>query len=147
MLVARKYVPWYDERFVGYRKNKVLACASSAVSAMPGACPAVWHVGRADPHVPLLQVVHLLHLARLGLRFVVHPRAFVVHSPHPRARAWQVTHKTGLWDQLAELYAEVKGGLEGGNYAPAARYACGEHLLGPMLGPAAAQQSSVLDTA
>lgn len=23
VIVSRKFVPWYDERFVGYRKNKV----------------------------------------------------------------------------------------------------------------------------
>jgi glycosyltransferase-like protein LARGE len=100
VLVARKFVPWTDERFVGYRKNKV---------------------------------VHLLHLANLGLQFVVHPRAFVVHSPHPRARTWKVTHKTGLWDQLAELYAEVKSGLEANTYTPASMYSCGAHVVGPIL--------------
>lgn len=65
--MARRFVPWYDERFVGYRKNKV---------------------------------VHLLYLSTSGIQFVVHPRAFTVHSPHPRARTWKVTHKTGLWDQV-----------------------------------------------
>lgn len=100
VLVARKYVPWCDERFVGYRKNKV---------------------------------VHLLHLAQMGLQFVVHPRAFTVHSPHPRARTWKITHSTGLWDQLAALYDEVKGGLEAQTYVPAALYACGAHRLGPLL--------------
>ena len=67
VLVARKFVPWYDERFVGYRKNKV---------------------------------VHLLHLAQTGMQFIIHPRAFTVHAPHPRARTWKATHKTGLWDQV-----------------------------------------------
>jgi hypothetical protein len=67
--VARRFVPWYDERFVGYRKNKV---------------------------------VHLLYLSTGGIQFVVHPRAFTVHSPHPRARTWKVTHKTGLWDQVCQ---------------------------------------------
>lgn len=100
VLVARKYVPWTDERFVGYRKNKV---------------------------------VHLLHLANLGLQFVVHPRAFVVHSPHPRARTWKVTHKTGLWDQLAELYRQVKEGLEGNTYIPASMYSCSNHVVGPIV--------------
>ncbi|KAG7673702.1 hypothetical protein KSW81_006894 [Nannochloris sp. 'desiccata'] len=100
VLVARKYVPWTDERFVGYRKNKV---------------------------------VHLLHLANLGLQFVVHPRAFVVHSPHPRARTWKVTHTTGLWDQLAELYRQVKEGLESNTYIPSAMYSCGNHVLGPIV--------------
>lgn len=100
VLIARKYVPWTDERFVGYRKNKV---------------------------------VHLLHLANLGLQFVVHPRAFVVHSPHPRARTWKVTHKTGLWDQLAELYHQVKEGLESNTYIPASMYSCQNHVVGPII--------------
>ncbi len=100
MLVARKFVPWTDERFVGYRKNKV---------------------------------VHLLHLASLGLQFVVHPRAFVVHSPHPRARTWKVTHTTGLWEQLAELYHRVREGLEADTYVPASMYSCGDHVLGPIV--------------
>jgi len=98
VLVSRKFVPWYDERFVGYRKNKV---------------------------------VHLLHLAQTGMQFVVHPRAFTVHSPHPRARTWKVTHKTGLWDQLAELYNLVKTGLESNTYIPASMYSCGDHVVGP----------------
>lgn len=100
VLVARKYVPWTDERFVGYRKNKV---------------------------------VHLLHLSNLGLQFVVHPGAFVVHSPHPRARTWKVTHTTGLWDQLADLYRDVKEGLEANTYLPASMYACGNHVVGPII--------------
>jgi hypothetical protein len=100
VLVARKFVPWTDERFVGYRKNKV---------------------------------VHLLHLANLGLQFVVHPRAYVVHAPHPRARTWTVTHTTGLWDQLAELYNGVKEGLEANTYVPASMYSCGNHVVGPIL--------------
>ena len=100
VLMARRFVPWTDERFVGYRKNKV---------------------------------VHLMHLANLGLQFIVHPRAFVVHSPHPRARTWKVTHKTGLWDQLAELYRQVKDGLEANNYVPSSMYSCGNHVIGPLI--------------
>ena len=100
VLVARKYVPWTDERFVGYRKNKV---------------------------------VHLLHLSNLGLQFVVHPGAFVVHSPHPRARTWKVTHTTGLWDQLADLYRDVKDRLEMNTYVPSSLYGCKDHEYGPLL--------------
>lgn len=100
VLMDRRFVPWTDERFVGYRKNKV---------------------------------VHLMHLAKLGLQFIVHPRAFVVHSPHPRARTWKVTHKTGLWDQLAELYRQVKDGLEANKYTPSSLYSCGNHVVGPLI--------------
>lgn len=100
VLVARKFVPWTDERFVGYRKNKV---------------------------------VHLLHLAKLGLNFVVHPRGFTVHAPHPRARTWTVTHTTGLWDQLADLFREVKDALDSDTYMPASMYSCNDHELGPLM--------------
>lgn len=108
VLVHRKLVPWFDERFVGYRKNKV---------------------------------VHLLHLAQMGLQFVVHPRAFAVHAPHPRARTWTVTHKTGLWDQLADIYDDVREGLAANNYIPVARYSCGAHRLGPLLSTGAVAQA------
>lgn len=80
IIVSRAFVPWYDERFVGYRKNKV---------------------------------VHLLYLSSSGIQFVVHPRAFAVHAPHPRARTWKVTHKTGLWDQVGGA-GRWMGGLAGG---------------------------------
>lgn len=100
VLIARKFVPWTDERFIGYRKNKV---------------------------------VHLLHLAQLGLEFVVHPRAFTVHAPHPRARTWTVTHSTGLWDQLAELFRNVKASLESDTFVPASMYSCRNHVMGPLL--------------
>lgn len=99
VIVSRAFVPWYDERFVGYRKNKV---------------------------------VHLLYLSSSGIQFVVHPRAFAVHSPHPRARTWKVTHKTGLWDQLAEIYDQAKAGMTAGTYLPVSMYSCGEHTAGPL---------------
>lgn len=149
VIISRKHVPWYDERFVGYRKNKV---------------------------------VHLLYLSTSGIQFMVHPRAFTVHSPHPRARTWKVTHKTGLWDQvrtaggwllpgiacspataltsqscqllclfasclhsqvltppsslplqLAEIYDQARVGMFEGTYIPVAMFSCGEHTAGPQL--------------
>lgn len=156
VIIHRRYVPWYDERFVGYRKNKV---------------------------------VHLLYLSSSGIQWVVHPRAFAVHSPHPRARTWKVTHKTGLWDQvraaglgrlgvprhgaysgkvlcwaaqalpqhlsgvplpahavdlclptfptrlpqLAEIYDQAKEGMFQGTYLPVSMYSCGEHTAGPLM--------------
>lgn len=100
ILVARAAVPWYDERFVGYRKNKV---------------------------------VHLLHLASLGVQFVIHPHAFAVHAPHPRARTWKVTHTTGLWEQLAAMYDGVRSRVQEGVYVPASRYSCARHVVGPLI--------------
>lgn len=128
VIVSRKFVPWYDERFVGYRKNKVrgrggarqrgpgtrpaqeqrvrvLGCRCSSSLRGPGRAQAssrppflLPRPGPTPPPAP--QVVHLLYLSTSGIQFVVHPRAFAVHSPHPRARTWKVTHKTGLWDQV-----------------------------------------------
>lgn len=112
VIVARDRVPWCDERFVGYRKNKV---------------------------------VHLMHLASAGLQFVVHPRAFVVHAPHPRAATWKVTHKTGLWDAIGDMYADVKRKLAAGTYVPASRYACGDHLMGPGSGSLLALERAQAD--
>lgn len=141
VIIARQLVPWYDERFVGYRKNKVGGPAGScwveeesregrgqgrvriawcwwrAACCMalhaPPACPPGQPSSCAPPPrlLPLSppQVVHLLYLSTGGINWVVHPRAFTVHSPHPRARTWKVTHKTGLWDQVR---AEGRGAGE-----------------------------------
>ncbi len=67
ILINKRFVPWYDERFRGYGRDKI---------------------------------VHILHIARLGMRFVAHPRAFVVHVPHPKAPTFKATKEGGQWDRV-----------------------------------------------
>ena len=93
-------MPWADERFIGYNKNKI---------------------------------IYLMHLAHQGLRFVVHPRAFVVHSPHPKARSYKLIRTSQLWRDLDAVFDEVKAQMEARAYVPTARYACRAHLIGPHL--------------
>ena len=100
VVVSRKYVPWADERFAGYHKNKV---------------------------------IYLMHLAHQGLRFMVHPRAFVVHTPHPKGRSFELNRLSHRWLGLDVVFDEVKAQMEATAYVPAARYACGAHLIGPHL--------------
>ena len=83
VIVSRKFVPWADERFWGYNKDKIS---------------------------------YLLHLAHQGLRFVVAPRAFVVHSPHPKARSYKRLRSSQLWNDLDALFDQVKDG--GANLRP-----------------------------
>ena len=77
-----------------------------------------------------------MHLARMGLQFVVHPHGFVVHTPHNTSRAFVTMKTLGLWDELELVYQDMKRSLAGGAYPPAARYACGDHLLGPLMASA-----------
>lgn len=46
------------------------------------------------------QVVHLLHMWKLGVQYVVTPHGYVVHSPHPKANSWAITKSTGFWDKV-----------------------------------------------
>ena len=42
------------------------------------------------------KALQLRHLHRLGRRFMVHPAAWVVHTPHPRSRAFKAVKTLGL---------------------------------------------------
>ena len=79
------------------------------------------------------KVSYVMHLARMGLKFVVHPRGFLVHAPHPTASAFFSMTTLGLWDELDRVYQDMKHSLARGAYLPHARYACGDHLLGPLM--------------
>lgn len=136
VLVQRRFVPWYDERFKGYRKNKVgwgrgrrwgrvggsgsrahrgaqvgtglglgegLFVVPQRLEALPSV---VWWAAhatvcavttRSSAPSPWAQVVHLMHMFRLGLEFASTPHGYVVHSPHPVANSWNTTQATGFW--------------------------------------------------
>lgn len=74
ILIARRYVPWYDERFRGYGRDKI---------------------------------VHLTHIAALGVRFAVHPSAYVVHVPHKKAPTYKATKQSGQWDKVGQRGAQA----------------------------------------
>ena len=42
------------------------------------------------------KALQLRHLHRLRRRFMVHPAAWVVHTPHPRSRAFKAVKTLGL---------------------------------------------------
>ncbi|KAK9823334.1 hypothetical protein WJX72_002012 [[Myrmecia] bisecta] len=58
ILVSRKYMPWYDERFRGYGWDKVM---------------------------------QIYQLDSMNFHFIVHPKAFVVHRPHPPSSGYNHT--------------------------------------------------------
>ncbi len=105
-------MPWYDERFKGYRKNKVrlgaglascwvaaapLGAAKPPLLLAPRQCVAL-HSAFNQPASPSRpQVVHLMHMFRLGMEFASTPHGYVVHSPHPVANSWNTTQSTGFW--------------------------------------------------
>lgn len=97
VIVQRSMVPWYDERFKGYRKNKV---------------------------------VHLMHMHHLGMSFVVTPRGWVVHVPHPEADTWKVTQQTGYWKKLKRLYTTLVQQMDEDVFVPATAFRCQDRELG-----------------
>lgn len=91
IMVARKYVPWYDERFRGYSRNKI---------------------------------VHLTHLAdQLGVQMQVHDRGFVIHTPHMKASTFSRTKESGQWENLLDLYIEVRRDISVGEFVPVTSFA------------------------
>lgn len=67
VLVSKKLVPWYDERFTGYLEDKV---------------------------------VHIQTMVHMGFSFAVHPKAFVVHYPHPDSSDQALVKSTGLMQEV-----------------------------------------------
>lgn len=91
IILCRQYIPFYDERFRGYSRDKI---------------------------------VHINHLAvQLRIPLYVHPSAFVVHSPHPKASTFKTTKASGQWDLLYKLYNEVKKQIKAGVFAPVTSFA------------------------
>ena len=139
VLVQRRFVPWYDERFKGYRKNKVGAVGSALLAAAGGRawwrhagscklarprCHHHHHSTHTHTHRPCLhprahrrrppppppQVVHLMHMFRLGVEFASTPHGYVVHSPHPVANSWNTTQATGFWYKVCMCVCVWGGG-------------------------------------
>lgn len=91
VLVARRYVPWYDERFRGYGRDKI---------------------------------THLAYMCNgLGVALEVHPTAFVVHTPHPKAPTFAATKELGQWDKLEDMYAQVKVQIAAKEFVPVTSFA------------------------
>eukprot|EP00887_Chlorella_sp_A99_P006440 scaffold3.g6440.t1 len=73
----------------------------------------------AQPYpVKYTKVIHTFHMAHLGVDFVAHPTAFVVHVPHPRAVNQAITADTGLREVLGQRYIAAKKDIYLGRYRP-----------------------------
>lgn len=55
-----------------------------------------------------MQVVHLMHMFRLGVEFASTPHGYVVHSPHPVANSWNTTQATGFWYKVGAPWLVVR---------------------------------------
>lgn len=64
------------------------------------------------------KVVHTFHLANLGLEFVVHPTAFLVHVPHARAANQAITADTGHRVILGRRFHTARAAILGQMYRP-----------------------------
>lgn len=79
------------------------------------------------------KVSYMMTMDNLGLEFAVHPRAFLVHAPHPKAPSYKNLRHSKGWRAVGEIYEGVKLQMAAGTYIPVARYSCGDHRLGPRL--------------
>lgn len=65
------------------------------------------------------KVVHIAFLSiQLGAHFIVHPTAYVIHLPHPKAPTVAISRENGHWDRVHALYSEVKLQMKNGTYVP-----------------------------
>lgn len=76
---------------------------------------------------PPPQVMHLLHISRMNTTFVVHPRAFVVHVPHPRSATQWLTKVTRQREVLHDLFVEVKTDIFKQKFVPVTSF---PHICG-----------------
>ena len=91
VVVSRRHIPFYDERFRGYSRDKI---------------------------------VHINHLAvQYDTEFLVHPYAFVIHSPHRKAATFKTTKATGQWDLLLDLYKGIKREIDKKQFVPVTSFA------------------------
>lgn len=113
VLAARSFVPWYDERFRGYGRDKIqhlthlagkgppwpVPCSNKSVAPPPQSHPARASLRGAH------QLEGLPHCPGTGLNvtFAVHPTAFVVHVPHAKAATFRATKESGQWDKVRAL--------------------------------------------
>jgi glycosyltransferase-like protein LARGE len=101
VLVAKKYVPWFDERFIGYYRNKV---------------------------------EHLEHMYSLGVKYKVHPYAFVLHRPHLKSATFQATEAlTGNADHMAKMirtHEAIQAEIANGTFVPVTSFGhrCPAHV-------------------
>ena len=98
VLMARRFVPWYDERMRGYSRNKIVQ-------------------------------VNLL-AEQLGVKLLGHHRAFVVHSPHPKASNFKATKTSGQWETLLDLYIHIRRDISLGEFVPVVGFAENKKLCG-----------------
>lgn len=63
-----------------------------------------------------------IQIADIALKFkqrlVVHPNAFVMHLPHPKALAWSVTMDSSQYGMMIDLWDEIYGEIGNGTYVP-----------------------------
>jgi hypothetical protein len=83
VIVHRKFVPWYDERFRGYGMNKIVH-----ITALHGRHSRQFHLvlGQA------LLAKKLFMGAGLGITFWTHPSGYVAHVPHGASQAKKHAH-------------------------------------------------------
>src|SRR6056297_3292155 len=66
----------------------------------------------------LNKVVHTWHAHKTGFIFVVTPRAYVMHVPHPKGRTWLETRRRGHYKKMLRMFNQTFGEIEEDLYSP-----------------------------
>lgn len=70
------------------------------------------------------KVVHTWHAHKSGFIFVVTPRAYVMHVPHPKGRTWLETRRRGHYKKMQRMFNQSFGEIEEDMYSPSTLYQC-----------------------
>lgn len=92
---------------------------ATVVDHMYGALPAERFRG-----LKLNKVVHTWHAHKTGFIFVVTPRAYVMHVPHPKGRTWLETRRRGHYKKMLRMFNQTLGEIEEDMYSPSTLFQC-----------------------
>lgn len=72
----------------------------------------------------LNRAVHTWHLHKSGFMFIVTPRAYVVHAPHPKGLLWLETRRSGHFKKIMRMLGQSHIDMEDDSYEPVTLFQC-----------------------
>ncbi len=68
--------------------------------------------------------MHAWHLHKIGFLFVVTPRAYVVHVPHPKGLLWLETRRSGHFKKIQRMFGQALVDVGEDAYEPVTLFRC-----------------------
>ena len=72
----------------------------------------------------LNRAIHTWHLHKTGFVFVVTPRAYVVHVPHPKGLLWLETRRSGHFKKITRMHGQALIDIDEDAYEPVTLFQC-----------------------